>query len=72
MSSGLISGLGQHSSKEISLRWPAVGDIVYDLTDLGNKPRTFRAESEDITFPPHCNAALLRVIAAAGESVIDI
>ena len=38
--------LGQHSSKETSQRWQAVGDTVFDLTGPGIEAQTFRADSD--------------------------
>ena len=35
----------QHSNDETLQRWPAVGDIVYDLTGVGVDPHTSETES---------------------------
>ena len=45
---GHLSGLapGQHSSEEISQRWRAVGNTVYDLTGPGMEPQTSSADSD--------------------------
>ena len=37
---------GQFSSRETSQRWLVVGDTVFDLTDPGIKPQTFRTDSD--------------------------
>ena len=37
---------GQHSSKETSQPWGAVGDTASDLTGLRIEPRTFRADND--------------------------
>ena len=46
-------GTGQHSSKETSQRWLAVGDAVSDLTDWDLNPRSpaLMAMSQQLSLP---------------------
>ena len=41
-----ISAPSQYSFEETSQQWLAVGDTVFDLTNQGIEPRTFRTNSE--------------------------
>ena len=40
---------GQHSSAEISRRWRAVGDTVFDLTGPEIEPQTSSTDSDALT-----------------------